>query len=234
MTAQNILDGAVILIDKPVTWTSFNVVKKVSLLLKKRYQLSSLKVGHAGTLDPLATGLLILCTGKKTKEIATLQECDKEYVAVIEFGKTTPSYDLETEYNGEFPISHITKELIEEKLKSFIGEIDQVPPLYSAKYVDGRRAYKIARKGIEMELKSNRVNIKELEILDFNSPVLTIRISCSKGTYIRSFANDIGLALNIGAHLKALKRTISGNYSIKDALSIDEFQEKLFSLQPEN
>ena len=226
------VEGDVILIDKPLTWTSFNVVKKLSILIKKRYHLDNLKVGHAGTLDPLATGLLVICTGKKTKEILAFQDSDKEYIATIEFGKTTPSYDLETKFDGEFETNHITLDLLKDKLKLFIGEINQIPPLYSAKFVNGRRAYKIARKGINMELKPNKVTIKELEILEFNLPVLVIRILCSKGTYIRSFAHDIGRVLNSGAYLKALKRTISGAYKIKDAQSIEEFQEKLFSLQP--
>jgi tRNA pseudouridine55 synthase len=226
------VEGEVILIDKPLHWTSFNVVKKIRQLIKNKYKLKDIKVGHAGTLDPLATGLLILCTGKKTKEINLIQDRDKEYIASIEFGKSTPSFDLETEFNGEYVTNHITSELIREKIKAFIGEIDQIPPLYSAKFVDGKRAYKFARKGVNMELKPSRVNIKELEILDFSESILTLRILCSKGTYIRSLANDLGAALNSGGYLKALRRTISGNYQIKDALTIDEFQEKLFSLQP--
>ena len=230
---NNFVEGEIVLIDKPINWTSFNVVKKVSILIKKKYHLKDLKVGHAGTLDPLATGLLVICTGKNTKKISTLQDSNKEYIATIEFGKTTPSFDLETEFDKEYPVKHVTKELIKEKLKDFLGEIEQVPPIYSAKYINGRRAYKIARKGTEIVLKPNKVFISELEILDFKNPILTIRILCSKGTYIRSFARDIGLSLNSGAYLKALKRTISGDYKIKDALSIEEFQEKLFSLQPE-
>jgi tRNA pseudouridine55 synthase len=226
------IEGEIILIDKPLRWTSFNVVKKIGNLIKKRYQLGSIKVGHAGTLDPLATGLLIICTGKKTKEIANLTDSYKEYIAEIEFGKSTSSYDLETEFNGEYPYSHINADLIQEKLKSFIGEIEQVPPLYSAKFVNGKRAYKIARKGINMELKASKITIKEIEILEFDLPVLKVRLLCSKGTYIRSFAHDLGRSLNSGAYLKSLKRTISGSYKIKDAQSIDEFQEKLFSLQP--
>ncbi len=225
-------EGDIILIDKPLTWTSFNVVKKVSNLIKKRYNLKKVKAGHAGTLDPLATGLLVICTGEKTKNIATLQDSFKEYVATIEFGKTTPSFDLETEYNGEYPVDHITTELIKEKLKLFEGEINQVPPLYSAKFIQGKRAYKFARKGIDMVMEPKKVFIKELEILEYNHPVLVLRVLCSKGTYIRSIANDLGITLNSGAYLKALKRTISGNYQIKDALSIDEFEKKLFPLQP--
>jgi tRNA pseudouridine55 synthase len=226
------IEGEVILIDKPLHWTSFNVVKKIRQLIRNKFKIKKIKVGHAGTLDPLATGLLILCTGKKTKEISSIQEKDKEYIATIEFGKSTPSFDLETEFNGEFVTNHITPKLIEEKMKAFVGEIDQIPPLYSAKFIDGKRAYKFARKGVNMELKPSRVNIKELEILDYSHPVLTLRILCSKGTYIRSLANDLGVALSSGGYLKALRRTVSGNYQIKDAISIEEFQEKLFSLQP--
>jgi tRNA pseudouridine55 synthase len=225
-------EGEIIIIDKPLTWTSFNVVKKIEILIRKKFGLKKLKVGHAGTLDPLATGILVICTGRKTKEIISLQETEKEYVATIEFGKTTPSFDLETKFNGEFPTGHITTKLINEKLKEFTGEIYQVPPIYSAKFIDGKRAYKFARKGIEMEMKPNKIFIKELEILSFENPILEIRIACSKGTYIRSFANDLGKSLQGGAYLKALKRTISGNYKIKDAISIEEFQENLLSLQP--
>jgi tRNA pseudouridine55 synthase len=226
------VEGEIILIDKPLKWTSFNVVKKVEFIIRKKYALKKLKVGHAGTLDPLATGLLVLCTGKNTKKITALQESVKEYIATIEFGKTTPSYDLETEFDGEFPTAHITQNLIEEKLKLFVGEIDQIPPLYSAKFINGRRAYKFARKGIEMELKPNKVTLFEIEVLHFDAPELIVRIACSKGTYIRSFARDIGQAVGSGAYLKALKRTISGNYQIKDALTIEEFQELVLSLQP--
>jgi tRNA pseudouridine55 synthase len=226
------VEGQVIVIDKPLHWTSFNVVKKIEILLRKQFDLKKIKVGHAGTLDPLATGILVVCTGKMTKQITSFQDAEKEYVATIEFGKTTPSYDLESEYNGEYPTIHITKELIEEKMQQFTGEIDQIPPLFSAKMVDGRRAYNIARSGVEMTLKANKVTISELEVLDFTHPVATIRIRCSKGTYIRSFANDMGKAVNSGAHLSGLRRTISGNYKIKDAISIEEFQESLLTLQP--
>jgi tRNA pseudouridine55 synthase len=226
------VEGQIILIDKPLQWTSFNVVKKIEISLRKKYGLKKIKVGHAGTLDPLATGLLVICTGKKTKEIEQLQSSTKEYIATIEFGKTTPSFDLETSFNEEFSFEHITYEKIENALKGFLGEIDQVPPVYSAKMIDGHRAYKFARRGKNIEMKPNKVTIKELEIIEFNKPVLIIRIVCSKGTYIRSFAYDIGKALSSGAYLKALKRTISGNYNIKDAKSIEEFQENLLSLQP--
>lgn len=226
------VEGEIILIDKPLYWTSFNVVKRVGNIIKKRYNIKKLKVGHAGTLDPLATGLLVICTGRKTKEISTFQDSIKEYIASIEFGKTTPSYDLETKFDGVFPFDHIKIDLIKDKLKKFIGEISQVPPLYSAKFIDGRRAYKLARKGSNIVLQPNKVTIKELEIIEFTPPELVIRIVCSKGTYIRTLAYDIGKALNSGAYLKSLRRTISGMFQIKDALNIDEFQENLFSLQP--
>ena len=226
------VEGTVLLIDKPLTWTSFNVVKKIEILLRKKYNLKKIKVGHAGTLDPLATGLLVVCTGRMTKKITELQETQKEYIATIEFGKTTPSYDLETQYDKEFPTQHITLELINESLKSFIGEIDQIPPLFSAKMVDGHRAYKFARQGVDMELKSNKIVIYELEVLEFNHPIAIIRVKCGKGTYIRSLAHDLGKVVNSGAHLIALKRTISGNYQLKDAISIDEFQQNLLTLQP--
>ena len=232
MTAQELIEGSILIFDKPYTWTSFNVVSKVRFSITKSLKVKKLKVGHAGTLDPLATGLLVICTGKKTKEIEVLQASEKEYVATIEFGKTTPSFDLETQFDNEYPYAHVTKELIEEKLKVFLGEIDQVPPVFSAKFIDGKRAYEYARKGREVEMKSNRVTISELEIISYNQFELNLRIRCSKGTYIRSLAQDLGKAVGSGAYLKALRRTISGNYHVKDAFSLDKFQEVLLSLQP--
>ncbi|HOT13444.1 MAG TPA: tRNA pseudouridine(55) synthase TruB [Bacteroidales bacterium] len=232
MTAEDFKAGQVILIDKPLTWTSFNVVSKIKYALKRQLQLKDLKVGHAGTLDPLATGLLIVCTGRKTKEIESIQNTEKEYIATIEFGKTTPSYDLETQYNGQFPFEHIDEEAINKAFQSFLGESLQVPPVFSAKMIDGKRAYKYARKGTEVEMRPNIINISELEIISFERPVLVVRIKCSKGTYIRSFAYDLGKALQSGAHLKGLRRTASGNYHVNDAISLDTFQEKLVTLQP--
>jgi tRNA pseudouridine55 synthase len=232
MTAQELLEGSILIFDKPYTWTSFNVVSKVRFAITKCLKVKKLKVGHAGTLDPLATGLLVICTGKKTKEIEALQATEKEYIATIEFGKTTPSFDLETQFDEEYPYQHVTKTLIEEKLKIFLGEIDQVPPVFSAKFIDGKRAYEYARKGRAVEMKSNKVTISDLEIISYNQPELVIRIRCSKGTYIRSLAQDIGKAVESGAYLKALRRTISGNYHVKDAYSLDKFQEVLLSLQP--
>lgn len=232
MTEKELLDGSIILIDKPLTWTSFNVVNKVRFSIIKHFKLKKIKVGHAGTLDPLASGLLVICTGKKTKEVDQLQATDKEYVATIEFGKTTPSFDLETEFDASFECKHVTKELIEEKFKLFVGEIDQVPPLYSAKFINGKRAYELARKGKNVEMKPSKVTIKELEVVSYDFPVAIIRIVCSKGTYIRSFAHDLGKAVGSGAYLKGLRRTISGNYHVKDAISLEQFQENLLSLQP--
>lgn len=232
MNKEEFIEGSILLIDKPLDWTSFNVVNKIRSLITRHYNLKKIKVGHAGTLDPLATGLLIICTGKKTKDIEKIQATEKEYIATIEFGKTTPSYDLETSFDKEYPHDHINRELIEEKLKLFLGEIDQIPPLFSAKMVDGKRAYKLARKGSDLELKPSKITISELEIISYDHPVMVIRIRCSKGTYIRSFAHDIGKAVNSGAYLKGLRRTISGDYHVKDAQSIDEFRENLLSLQP--
>jgi tRNA pseudouridine55 synthase len=232
MTAQDLIEGTVLLFDKPYTWTSFNLVNKVRFSIIKHLKIKKLKVGHAGTLDPFATGLLVLCTGKKTKEIESLQATEKEYIATIEFGKTTPSYDLETKFDAEFPYSHVTESFIKEKMQLFLGEIDQVPPVFSAKFIDGKRAYEYARKGTEVEMKANKVTIKELEILSFNQPELVIRIRCNKGTYIRSFAYDLGKAVDSGAYLKGLRRTISGNYNVKDAYSLEKFQEILLALQP--
>lgn len=230
MTKEEIIAGSVILIDKPLTWTSFNAVSKVRFTIKKHFKLSKIKVGHAGTLDPLASGLLIICTGRMTKEIDKIQNTEKEYLATIEFGKTTPSYDLETAFDGEYPTEHITRATIEQALAKFIGEISQIPPLYSAKFVDGKRAYELARKGSDMELKPSKVTINELEILGFENNILTLRILCGKGTYIRSLAFDLGKAVYSGAYLKGLRRTLSGNYNVKDALTLEQFQDNLLSL----
>ncbi len=234
MTAQEIIEGTIILIDKPLRWTSFDVVNKVRSMIRKTLQLKKIKVGHAGTLDPLATGLLIICTGKKTKEIEKIQAGDKEYIATISFGYTTPSYDLETAFDATFPCEHITEELIKQTLEKFKGEIDQVPPLFSAKSIDGRRAYKIARKGHFAELKPQKVTIHHLEIISWQHPDLVLKINCSKGTYIRSLAHDLGRALQSGSYLKALRRTASGNYHVKNAISIEDFQQHLLTLQPFN
>jgi tRNA pseudouridine55 synthase len=217
-------EGAILLIDKPYGWTSFNVVSKIKYLIRKSKGYKKIKVGHAGTLDPLATGLLVICIGKATKLVESFLKDDKEYIAIFHLGQTTPSFDMETQMNQDFPIEHITSNLVKEVVSSFLGEQDQIPPLYSAKSVQGKRAYKFARKGVEMELESVKVTFHELEVLKFELPDLTIRIKCSKGTYIRSLARDLGKALNSGAYLADLKRIGSGNFKLVDALDLNEFE----------
>jgi len=221
------LKGSVLLIDKPFEWSSFDVVNKVKFLLQKKFRYKWLKVGHAGTLDPLATGLMILCTGNATKEITRYLSLDKEYIATICLGKTTPSFDLETQSDQTYPIDHITRELILKTLPTFKGKIKQVPPVYSAKRLKGKRAYDFARKGKEIELQANTVFIKEIELLEYNKPVVVLRIKCGKGTYIRALARDFGKALNSGAHLIALKRTSIGDFNVSDAYSMKKFEEKI-------
>ncbi len=217
--------GEVLAFDKPLGWTSFQLVGRVRWLLCKRLGLKKLKVGHAGTLDPLATGVLLVCTGKATKRIAELQSGEKEYEAVLQLGATTPSFDLETEVDHTYPTSHITRSLVDEALEGFRGQIMQVPPAFSACKVDGHRAYKLARKGEQPTLQAKSVNIRELEVLSFRPEAgeLSLRIACSKGTYIRSLARDLGEALGSGAHLKALRRTRVGAYRIEDTTNPNEF-----------
>ncbi|MBQ5643297.1 MAG: tRNA pseudouridine(55) synthase TruB [Bacteroidaceae bacterium] len=227
--------GTILSFDKPLTWTSFGLVSKVRYLLCKHIGEKKLKVGHAGTLDPLATGVLIVCTGKATKQIDTLQAKTKEYVATLQLGATTPSFDLETEVDATYPTTHINKEKIEEALKKFIGRIEQVPPSFSACKVDGKRAYDLARQGKEVELKAKVLVIDEIELQDFNPTAMqaTIRVVCSKGTYIRALARDIGLALESGAHLTALRRTRIGNYKVEDCYTLETFQQWLETLPKE-
>ena len=227
--------GTILSFDKPLEWTSFGLVNKVRYLLCKHIGEKKLKVGHAGTLDPLATGVLIICTGKATKQIDTLQAKTKEYIATLQLGATTPSFDLETEVDATFPTEHITREKIEEALTRFIGRIEQVPPSYSACKVDGKRAYDLARQGKEVELKAKVLVIDEIELQDFNSSAMqaTIRVVCSKGTYIRALARDIGLALESGAHLTALRRTRIGDYRVEDCHTLDTFQQWLETLPKE-
>lgn len=213
--------GSTILVDKPYEWTSFDVVNKLRWHLRKKLGVKKLKVGHAGTLDPLATGLLVICIGKHTKKINDFIQDDKEYTGTILLGKTTPSFDLETEYNAEFETEHITMEALNEVRESFIGEQDQVPPIFSAKQVNGKRAYEHARKGVEIELKANRVNISDFEINAESIPEITFRVVCSKGTYIRSLANDFGKKLDSGGTLISLRRTRSGEFNIEDAKSVE-------------
>lgn len=224
--------GEVILVDKPKEWTSFDVVNKLRYLIRHQFQFKKLKVGHAGTLDPLATGLLIVCTGKFTKNIDTYQAQIKEYVTTIKLGATTPSFDRETEEDAQFPYDHITHEILNEKLKSFIGEQDQIPPMYSAKRVDGKKAYISARKGETLELKPNQIVIYSLELLNFQLPYVTLKMTCSKGTYVRAFGRDLGAALNSGGYLHELRRTRSGDFSVDEAMSIEEIEKTIRNLQP--
>lgn len=216
------ISGEILVIDKPYRWTSFDAVKRLRGAVQRRLNAKRFKVGHAGTLDPLATGVLLVCTGRATKRIAELQEGMKEYVAEITFGATTPSYDLEKEIDATYPWEHITPELIAETLPKFQGHLMQVPPVFSAVKVDGKRAYNYARKGKEVEIKAKPLEIKELEVLDWEAPKLTLRVLCSKGTYIRALARDLGEAMNSGAHLTALRRTRVGDYTIDDAMSLDQ------------
>lgn len=219
-------EGQVLYFDKPLRWTSFNLVAKVRWILCHRLDVKKLKVGHAGTLDPLATGVLIVCTGRATKQIDELQAGTKEYVAILQLGATTPCFDLEKPIDQTFPTEHITRELIEQVLPRFRGRIEQVPPSFSACKVDGHRAYKLARKGEEVELKPKVLVIDELELQDFNPETmqLTLRIVCSKGTYIRALARDIGQALQSGAHLIALRRTRIGNVRAEQCMKIEDFE----------
>ena len=217
-------EGQVLLFNKPLYWTSFDLVGKVRNILRRSLGLSKIKVGHAGTLDPLASGLMIVCTGRATKSIDEFRDLDKEYIATIHLGETTPSFDLETEINGRFPVEHITKKLVITALKSFLGEQKQIPPLHSAKMIEGKRAYEYARKGIQKEMNPVTVNFKEAELLSFGIPYVKVRILCSKGTYIRSFARDLGLALGSGACLSNLERTAIGPYLLKNAFSVEKFE----------
>ena len=223
MTGEDYKNGQLLLIDKPLNWTSFQVVNKLRWEIRQRFDIKKIKVGHAGTLDPLATGLLIICTGKFTKKIDSYQAQEKEYTGTITVGGTTPSYDLETEIDNKFPIEHINEELIKETTKNFIGEIDQKPPIFSALKKDGRKLYELAREGISVEIKTRKVTISTFEIMNVDLPYIDFRVVCSKGTYIRSLAYDFGIALNSGAHLSALRRTKIGDYSVDDAQNIDEF-----------
>lgn len=225
--------GTILSFDKPLTWTSFGLVSKVRYLLCQHIGEKKLKVGHAGTLDPLATGVLIICTGKATKQIDTLQAKTKEYVATLQLGATTPSFDLETPVDATFPTQHITRQSIEDALCRFIGRIEQVPPSFSACKVDGKRAYDLARQGKEVELKPKVLVIDEIELQDFSPETMqaTIRVVCSKGTYIRALARDIGLALDSGAHLTALRRTRIGDYRVEDCHTLETFQQWLATLK---
>lgn len=218
---MDFISGEIIAIDKPYKWTSFDAVKRLRGAIQKRLHVKKFKVGHAGTLDPLATGVLIVCTGRATKKIEELQSGDKEYVATVCLGATTPSYDLETEIDANYPWEHITETDARNALESFKGTIMQVPPVFSAVKVDGKRAYKYARKGHELELKAKPVKIREIEFISLNGPELTFRVVCGKGTYIRSMARDLGSKLQTGAHLTSLRRTRIGDIGIENCLSIE-------------
>lgn len=219
--------GEIIPVYKPYTWTSFQIVNKVRYHLSKKYGIKRFKVGHAGTLDPLATGVLLLCTGKATKRIEELQKHTKEYEAEITLGATTPSYDMEHPVDATFPYEHITREMVEDTLKQFIGDIAQRPPLFSACKVDGKRAYDLARKGSDMQLEPKQIRIDNIELLEYELPKIRIRVTCGKGTYIRSLARDIGEALESGAYLSELTRTRVGEFKLTDCIKIEAIEEWL-------
>jgi tRNA pseudouridine55 synthase len=223
-------DGQILLFDKPLYWTSFDLVNKVRIMIRSTFKIKKLKVGHTGTLDPLASGLMIICTGSATKGIDEFRDLDKEYNATLHFGTTTPSFDLETETDGKFPTDHLTRELVQETLKRFMGEQKQMPPLHSAKFIEGKRAYEFARKGISKELKPVNIVFRELDLVSFEIPEIKIRLLCSKGTYIRSFARDLGLSLKSGCYLSALERTSIGSFKLADAFTLDKFEEYLKQL----
>lgn len=224
---MNFKEGEVLYFDKPLKWTSFAVVNKIRYHICRKLGVKKIKVGHAGTLDPLATGVMIICTGKATKRIEEFQYHTKEYIATLQLGATTLSFDLEKEIDATYPTEHITRELVEETLKRFIGSIEQVPPVFSACKVDGKRAYDLARKGEEVELKAKTLVIDEIELQECNLPEIKIRVVCSKGTYIRALARDIGEALHSGAHLTGLIRTRVGKVKLEDCLQVADFPEWL-------
>lgn len=217
--------------NKPVYWTSFDLVNKVRIMLLKMLKIKKLKVGHAGTLDPLAGGLMIICTGRATKRIDEFRDLDKEYIATFRLGETTPSFDLETETDNKYPTDHITEEIVRETLKGFLGEQKQLPPMYSAKLIAGKRAYEFARKGIHKDLEPVTVFFREIELLSFNLPEVKIRLVCSKGTYIRSFAKDFGQALRSGSYLSGLERTAIGPHHLSKAYDLEKFQDYIEQMQ---
>ncbi len=227
MTAEDYKNGQLLLIDKPLEWTSFQVVNKLRWHIRKRFDIKKIKVGHAGTLDPLATGLLIICTGKQTKNIDKYQGQIKEYTGTFTIGATTPSYDLETQVNETFPTKHITEDLLHKTTEQFIGEIQQKPPIFSAIKKEGKRLYELARKGETTEIKSREITIAEFEITKIDFLEIDFKVVCSKGTYIRSLAYDFGLALNSGGYLSALRRTKIGDFSVDNATSIEDFVKNL-------
>jgi len=228
-TKEDFLNGKVLLFNKGKDWTSFDLVNKARYIIRNKFDIKKIKVGHAGTLDPLATGLVIVCTGKETKKINQYQDADKTYLTTITFGATTPSFDLETEPDKTYPYQHITKEKLEKAIASLTGEIEQIPPAYSAIHVNGQRAYQAARKGENPKLKARKVQVYKMKILDFNLPDIKLEINCGKGTYIRAIARDLGKELQSGAHLKQLERTTIGSYNITNAISIKEFENQLIN-----
>jgi len=223
-TIESFLSGETILINKPLNWTSFDVVNKIRHSLRNKLGIKNIKVGHAGTLDPLATGLIIICTGKSTKQISNYMNMPKEYETTFRFGSTTPSYDAESEINETFPFKHITKPLLEEVIQSkFLGKIKQTPPMFSAKKIDGKRAYQFARKGIEKKMLSKEIEIMDFKIISFDLPDIIFSIHCSSGTYIRALARDLGKDLKSGAYILKLKRTKISNFLLADSLEITTF-----------
>jgi tRNA pseudouridine55 synthase len=226
-TKEDFLNGQILLIDKPLEWSSFQAVNALKWAIRKKFDLKKIKIGHAGTLDPLATGLLIICTGKFTKKIPELQGQIKEYTGTFTLGATTPSYDLETEVNQTYPTGHLTETSIKEATKEFLGEIEQIPPIFSALKKDGKRLYELAREGKEVDIKSRKITISEFEITRIQLPEVDFRVVCSKGTYIRSLAHDFGKALGSGAHLSALRRTKIGDFNVNNATTPLVFKENL-------
>ncbi|MGY3792136.1 tRNA pseudouridine(55) synthase TruB [Aquimarina sp. 433] len=227
LTEQDYKDGQIVLIDKPLQWTSFQVVNKVRWRIRKTFGIKKIKVGHAGTLDPLASGLLVICTGKFTKRIQEFMGQTKEYTGTITLGATTPSYDLETEVDQTFPIDHISAENIQKTIKGFVGEIEQYPPVFSALKKDGKRLYEYAREGEEVAVAARKITISEFEITRIELPEVDFRVVCGKGTYIRSLAHDFGKALQSGGHLSALRRTKIGSFDVTDAISPEIFENQL-------
>ena len=221
---MDFIAGEVLYFNKPLTWTSFDLVNKFRYKLSRKLKVKKIKVGHAGTLDPLATGVMIICTGKATKRIEEFQYHTKEYIATIRLGATTPSYDLEKEIDATYPTEHITREMVEKTLQDFIGSIEQIPPVFSACKIDGKRAYDLARAGQDVELKPKTLVIDEIELLSCELPIIKIRVVCSKGTYIRALARDIGEALNSGAHLIGLVRTRVGNVTLDKCMDVENFE----------
>ena len=224
--------GQVLLFNKPLYWTSFDLVNKVRIMIRSNLGIKKIKVGHAGTLDPLASGLMIICTGRATKRIEEFRDLDKEYIASFHLGETTPSFDLETVTDNQYPTGHITEKYVREKLDGFLGEQKQLPPMFSAKLISGKRAYEYARKGIQKDIEPVTVFFREIELLSFGIPETIVRVVCSKGTYIRSFARDLGVALKSGSYLSALERTAIGSYHINKAYDLEKFQEYIEQIKP--